>query len=144
VRTDRAPQRRAPAKRILLVDGEPDSRELLAEALADHGYAVDEATAARDALDVVDLAPPDVIVYSIAWSAGRHALRQLEDAVRERTGVAPSVVLETPPWMRLRPTRGRVLRRPVQLGDLLVAIHGALADREAERGRPPAAPLPRH
>ena len=50
---------------ILVVDDEPDVREMLQEALAELGYAVVTARAARPALDAMERAAPDLVITDV-------------------------------------------------------------------------------
>ena len=52
--------------RVLIVDDEPDIRDILAEALRLAGAAVRAAPSARGALAVLDVDPADVIVTDLA------------------------------------------------------------------------------
>jgi two-component system chemotaxis response regulator CheY len=58
---DFAPVRR----RVLVVDDDPDIRELLVSVLSDDGYEAASARDGRDALEVLDRWPPDVIVLDL-------------------------------------------------------------------------------
>ena len=52
-------------RRVLVVDDDPDIRELLVSVLADDGYEAASARDGRDALDVLDRWPADVIVLDL-------------------------------------------------------------------------------
>ncbi len=122
--------RRAHRARVLLVNGEDASRSMLAQALAEQGITVDEASDAHDALEIVDYAPPDVVVYTLGWGAGLHELDELEAAVEEHGECPPAVVLSTPAWIRAQ--RGITLRGPAQIHELIAAIRRALREHERE------------
>lgn len=119
----KAPRRR----RVLLVGGDDETRTLVAQALADEGLTVDEAIDARDALDIVGYAPPDVVSYSLGWGAGMRALDELERTIVERGHRAPAVVLSTPAWARAE--RGVTLRGRVRPHELIAAIEDAVRRR---------------
>jgi two-component system phosphate regulon response regulator PhoB len=53
------------AQRILVVDDEPDLRELLRVTLQQAGYRVDAAAAGREALDSLRRDPPDLVVLDL-------------------------------------------------------------------------------
>ena len=55
----------ARGQRILVVDDEPDIRDLLALALEEGGYRVDTVATARAALDAIRTAPPDLLVLDL-------------------------------------------------------------------------------
>jgi two-component system phosphate regulon response regulator PhoB len=53
------------ASRILVVDDEPDLLELVSVSLSEAGYAVETAANAREALDRLRAAPPDLVVLDL-------------------------------------------------------------------------------
>jgi two-component system chemotaxis response regulator CheY len=53
------------ARRVLVVDDDPDIRDLLVSALADDGYVSESARNGRDALEVLDRFDADVIVLDL-------------------------------------------------------------------------------
>ncbi len=119
-------------QRVLLVDSEGFTRNMLAQALAEQGLTVDEARDAHDALEIVDYAPPDVVVYTLGWGAGLHQLDELEASVEEHGECPPAVVLSTPGWVRAK--RGITLRGPVRIHELVAAIRRALSEHQREAG----------
>ncbi len=50
---------------MLVVDDDPDIRELLVSVLSDDGYQAESARNGRDALEVLDRWPADVIVLDL-------------------------------------------------------------------------------
>jgi signal transduction histidine kinase/ActR/RegA family two-component response regulator len=65
--------------RVLVVDDEPDSLDVVASVLANQGALVDRATSARAALRQVTESPPDVLVSDIAMPEedGYELIRQV-------------------------------------------------------------------
>ena len=53
------------ARRVLVVDDDPDIRELLVSVLSDDGYEAESARNGRDALEVLDRFRADVIVLDL-------------------------------------------------------------------------------
>ena len=53
------------ARRVLVVDDDPDIRDLLVSALADDGFVSESARNGRDALDVLDHFDADVIILDL-------------------------------------------------------------------------------
>jgi DNA-binding response OmpR family regulator len=51
--------------RVLLVDDDPDIRNLIAYALSDEGYQVDEAADGLAALEIADRRRPDIIILDM-------------------------------------------------------------------------------
>jgi PAS domain S-box-containing protein len=69
--------------KVLLVDDEPDVRELLTTILEEHGATVTAASSAPDALEAFKQSPPDILVSDIAmpFEDGYtliHKIRELE------------------------------------------------------------------
>jgi two-component system KDP operon response regulator KdpE len=52
--------------RVLVVDDEPQIRRALRVALRANGYGVDEAATGEEALDVVAVRPPDLVILDLA------------------------------------------------------------------------------
>ena len=52
-------------RRVLVVDDDPDIRDLLVTALADDGYVAESARDGRDALDVLDRFDADVVILDL-------------------------------------------------------------------------------
>lgn len=125
---ERATKKKPARDRVLIVDGNVTSRTELAEALASQGLTVDEARGAEDAMAIASAAPPDVVVYSVAWGSGLHQLDLLEELVAQARSRAPAIVLNTPVWMRA--TRGITLRGAVRIVDLVSAIERALSTQK--------------
>ncbi|MGI4861706.1 MAG: response regulator [Janthinobacterium lividum] len=118
---------------VLLVDDDPGIRTLLSELMRDSGYRVRTASNARDALDAVVLAPPDIVLtdcamYDLNGGALAHALRARRadlpivfmtgyadrDAILTNLGLGPDVVL---------------LQKPLRLEDVSAGLARALAHR---------------
>ena len=53
------------ARRVLVVDDDPDIRDLLVTALSDDGYQAESARNGRDALDALDHFPADVVILDL-------------------------------------------------------------------------------
>jgi two-component system, response regulator, stage 0 sporulation protein F len=65
--------------KVLVVDDEPEVRELLQEFLSDRGYDVLVAASGREALDAVDAQKPDLVLLDVAMPEmdGIEALRRI-------------------------------------------------------------------
>ena len=79
--------------RVLVVDDEPDARELLAAVLAHHGAAVTAAASVAEALAAVQESAPDVVVSDIGMPDAdgyelARRLRRLPDARRDTPALA--------------------------------------------------------
>jgi DNA-binding response OmpR family regulator len=73
---DKAPE----APRVLIVDDEPEARQLLAEILAIPGYRTDEAGSGAEALTRARQDPPDLVLLDLAMFQmdGFEVCRQLK------------------------------------------------------------------
>jgi CheY-like chemotaxis protein/nitrogen-specific signal transduction histidine kinase len=80
-----------PGLRVLVVDDEPDARELVAEVLQQCGARVEQAGSAQAALDALDASRPDVIVSDIGMPGedGFSLIRRIRARPAEEGGVTP-------------------------------------------------------
>src|SRR5262249_43164938 len=80
---------------VLVVDDEPDSRELVAMVLREAGAHTREADSATSALEAIDRGTVDVIVSDIGMPIqdGYSLLRQVRALSRERGGDLPALAL---------------------------------------------------
>jgi len=80
--------------RILVVDDEPDSREVLASALEGRGAEVRTAASAEAALQVLDVWKPDLLVSDIAMPGtdGYELLQRIRARTDDRAGI-PAIAL---------------------------------------------------
>jgi DNA-binding response OmpR family regulator len=78
------------ARRALVVDDDEAIASMLAELLAEHGFAADSATGGRAALLKMQAEPPDLLVLDLRMPEmdGRALLAEVR-----RSGFAPRVVL---------------------------------------------------
>ena len=81
--------------RVLLVEDDDDSRELLVAILADAGAEVEEASNAADAVAVVSAWRPDVLVSDIGLPGrdGYDLLREVRALGEENGGAVPAIAL---------------------------------------------------
>ena len=80
--------------KVLVVDDEPDARELLAAVLAHHGAAVTAASSVAEALAAVNESAPDVVVSDIGMpdADGYELARRLRE-LPDRRCATPAVAL---------------------------------------------------
>jgi two-component system, OmpR family, response regulator len=89
-------------RRILIVDDEPSVRDVMATVLSDAGYSVQTAADGHIALQIIDLAPPDLIITDVmmprldGWA--------LLDRVHERNPGLPVILMSAGDWNRKRRT----------------------------------------
>ena len=125
--------------RILVVDDEPDARELLVVVLQQHGAKVLAVDSAKGALEVMDHWKPDVIVSDIGMPGqdGYELMRCIRSLPAERGGHTPAAALTafTRPEDRLKAlASGYQTHIPKPLEpSTLVAVLARLAGRTAKR-----------
>lgn len=116
---------------VLVVDDEPDLRELVALTLADEGYEIDVARNGREALERIDVRSPDLVLLDMMMPVMNG--RELCTALRDK-GMAPRVVVMTAADHVAQCARelGAVgwLAKPFDIDDLVLAIRRGL-DGEA-------------
>ena len=80
---------------ILVVDDDPDTRQLLATVLSLRGASVRTSASASDALGAVDQSPPDVIVSDVGMPGqdGCDLMRALRARPAEQGGQIPAVAV---------------------------------------------------
>jgi DNA-binding NtrC family response regulator len=89
-------------RRVLIVDDEPSIRDVMATLLLDAGYSVQTAADGQIALEIIDLAPPDLIITSVmmpqldGWA--------LLDRLHERNPSLPVILMSAGDWIRRRRT----------------------------------------
>jgi len=88
-------RRRLEGVRVLVVDDEPDARELVSRALQRDGADVLAASSAAEALGAIDELNPDVLVSDIAMPGedGYELIRQLRSRERSHGRHLPAVAL---------------------------------------------------
>ncbi len=121
--------------RILVVEDDPEIRELVRTVLADGGYEAVTATNGKEALAVVDRFPPDLILADVRMPImnGWEFVR----AYRARPGPhAPIVALTASELPEAREPTAPVddlLVKPFQLDDLLDVVDRHVARRGQSR-----------
>jgi CheY-like chemotaxis protein len=73
-------------KRILIADSEPYVRRVLRMSLEKEGYAVEVCANGREALDIIQHDPPDVLITEILMSLmdGEELCRNIQQGMPER------------------------------------------------------------
>ena len=81
--------------RVLVVDDEPDAREIVTAVLVQCGVVVTSAGSAADALDAVALEPPDVLISDIGMpdEDGYALIARIRAMPRSRGGATPAACL---------------------------------------------------
>jgi signal transduction histidine kinase len=81
--------------RVLLIEDDPDAREVVVAGLEKAGFELRSAGAAREALAILDAWQPDVVVSDIGMPGmdGYEFVRELRSRAPERGGHVPAVAL---------------------------------------------------
>jgi len=113
---------------ILVVDDDPQLRQLMRWALEDGGFQVETAADGRDALDRIAQAPPRVVVLDVTLP-GPDGFA-VADALRARGAERVPIVMITADGSAAeKAARMRAfayLRKPFDMAALIAAIHQAL------------------
>ena len=114
---------------VLLVEDEPDARELMATVLESCGVRVTAVASAAEALDAMRSAPPDVLVSDVGMpgESGYDLIRKIRLLPADQGGRTPAVALTAYARMEDR-TRALMLgfdlhlAKPIEPSELLVVI----------------------
>ena len=81
--------------RVLVVDDEPDAREMLSRVLEGYGVVTESAGSAREALAMIESSPPDVLLSDIGMPGedGYWLLMHLRSLDPAHGGAVPAVAL---------------------------------------------------
>jgi len=131
--------------RVLVVDDDSGVRKVLSRILGGAGFQVDEAEDAFQALDRLDLHPPDTVLLDLKMP-GMDGLAMMEN-LRQRGLEIPVVILtghgdQFTAHDCLEAGAAAYLTKPPDRSDLLIAIRGAVAQgtlaRQSQAEEPPA------
>jgi signal transduction histidine kinase/DNA-binding response OmpR family regulator len=115
--------------RILVVDDEPDARELLKRILSDYEAHVEVAASANEALEAIASQPPDVLISDIGMPGvdGYELLRCVRRLAPEAGGSVPAIALTA--FARSEDRQRALLTgyqshiaKPVQTAELIAVI----------------------
>ncbi len=114
------------AKRVLVVEDDPAIRRLLADTLADEGHDVRQAMSGPEALDVLEVWLPDVILLDIALPGmdGRVFRTHQTSLAPPASDVPVIIVTGTHDYSRLTSELGAaaLLRKPFDLDELVELV----------------------
>jgi two-component system OmpR family response regulator len=111
------------AKRVLVVDDDPDMRRAINEVLVDQGLRVDLAGDGREALDRARGAAPALVILDITLPIVDGFT--VADELRQRFGVLPILAITADgraPQKARRVGAYAYLRKPFELDDLLATV----------------------
>lgn len=133
--------------RVLIVDDEPDAREVLGQFLSRAGAEVAEAGSAAEAFAAFRRAPPDVLVSDIAMPErdGISLIRAVRALPAADGGAVPAIALtayarEEDRQRSLAAGFQAHLAKPVDPGELANALVALAADRPGEQNVSAAVP----
>jgi signal transduction histidine kinase/CheY-like chemotaxis protein len=120
---------RLPKIRVLVVDDEADSRELVAQVLTQHGAIVEVAESAEAALRHISICRPDVLVSDIAMAEtdGYALIRSLRNLPADAGGALPAIALTAHAQSEDR-ARAKAagfqmhIAKPIELAQLLAGV----------------------
>ena len=122
--------------RILVLEDDPDLREMLATVLADEGYEVFTAGAGQEAVEMAARQPFDLLVTDVRMPGvdGLEALRQVRGILPELDSLVVSgYTTEAETLRALQLNVGGYLKKPFQLNDLLVRVQQLLQQRARQQ-----------
>ncbi|HYC33792.1 MAG TPA: response regulator [Gemmatimonadales bacterium] len=123
------------AKRVLVVEDDPEVRRVLVRMLGRHGYHVSEAPEGRAALEAVTENPTDVVLTDLTLPDmnGVELIIALRAAYPRLPVVAMSGDLQTrTPLAEVAPDLADVitLRKPFTMAQVTEALHRALSEED--------------
>ena len=123
-------------RRVLIVDDDADSREVLAEVLQTQGYQAYQAENGQQALDLLKAVPPPpgliLLDLDMPVMDGREFLSRLPQHL---PGARPVVIVITGQDSNGVPGAAAVLRKPVSRSQLLGLIQGLMLLSEKYDGK---------
>ena len=124
------------AKKILIVEDEPDILELLKIALGKAGYEVDSCDNGRDCLDRLQKTPPDLLILDVMLPGIDGYSLQLKASQEPETRSIPIIILTG-----LEPSRtlfkdsaqvAAFLTKPFKADVLVAEVEKALSSAKSE------------
>jgi two-component system chemotaxis response regulator CheY len=118
----------SPRPSVLVVDDEPEARELMAEILEREGYKVAVAVNGQQALQSIQKVMPDLILLDLNMPVmnGRQFMSRLEQLPARATA---SVIVITAQEPRTLPGAAAILRKPIDVRMLLGLLRQLINDR---------------
>ena len=121
--------------RILVVDDDPNIRQVLAFALRDEGYAVDEAPDGRTALERVAREHPDVIILDMKMPRmdGWEFARRYRERHDHRAAIVVLTAAQDARRRALDIGAESCIAKPFDLDMLIERVAGLVAEVEGHR-----------
>jgi len=126
--------------RVLLVDDQPQIARLVREALQDFGYHVKAALTVGEALGLIDVYKPDVVILGL-WAPRMARAATILDDVRRRDDGVPIVVMSASRDLEaaraILATAFDFVTTPIDLEVLGQVVSAAMLERDHMAGRGP-------
>lgn len=128
------------AKYILIVDDEPDIRQLVSEILEDEGYEVRTAENAEEAKEIRRQRRPDLILLDI-WMPGQDGISLLKDWQKNGSLSCPVVMMSGHGTIETAVEATRLgahdfIEKPLSMAKMLLCIENALrSDQLAQENK---------
>ncbi|MEH6456911.1 MAG: sigma-54 dependent transcriptional regulator [Cocleimonas sp.] len=128
------------AKYILIVDDEPDIRQLVSEILEDEGYEVKTAENAEEAKDLRRKRRPDLILLDI-WMPGQDGISLLKDWQESNSLSCPVVMMSGHGTIETAVEATRLgahdfIEKPLSMAKMLLCIENAIhSDKLAQENK---------
>jgi DNA-binding response OmpR family regulator len=121
---------------LLVVEDDPEMRDLLRKVIEKEGYAVSVAPGAREALALLSQARIDLVITDLVMP-GEGGLEILR-VIQEENLVLPVIIITAfGDWgsysRALEMGAAAYISKPLRMAELIAAIHAALAGRGAGR-----------
>jgi len=108
---------------ILVVDDDPEVREILAETLEEFGYGVARAASGEEALPLLDERPDIRLVITDVRMPGMSGLELVEHARARRAGLKAIVISG---YFLPQPVAVRFLKKPFHMQELASAVRAEI------------------
>jgi two-component system phosphate regulon response regulator PhoB len=113
-------------KVVLVVEDDDDLRSIFRNAIRGAGYGVREADDGLDALRIVEIDPPDLVVLDVRLPALDGISVREEIAANAQTRHIPVIIVTAFDIDRQRVRNARIMRKPVEPDELVDAVRSAL------------------
>lgn len=125
------------AQYILVVDDEPDIRQLVSEILEDEGYKVETAENAEQAQEVYRQRRPDLVMLDI-WMPGMDGISLLKEWREQDTAMCPVVMMSGHGTIETAVEATKLgaydfIEKPLSLAKMLLTIGNALRTSQLEQ-----------
>ena len=115
---------------IIVIDDEPEVQRMVKRVLEMEGYAVSVVGSSREALDLLGMLTPDLVILNIAMSD--HDSLQVLDLIRVSTGVPVIMITANSEVNSMQKVQSLgvddYVSKPFRMGELLARVRKQLND----------------